>query len=75
MTHYGRDNWDFLAAAIALGADLVRIGFEDSAYLSPGIEAEYNWQVVERLAHLIRAIGYETASPKEARKILGTKFA
>ena len=34
VTHYGRDNWDFLAGAMALGASIVRIGFEDSAYLA-----------------------------------------
>ena len=73
VTHYGRDNWNFLAAAIALGAGIVRIGFEDSAYLAPGCEARYNYQTVERLATLIRAIGYEPATPEETRKILGTR--
>ena len=43
MTHYGRDNWDFLAGAMALGVSIVRIGFEDSAYLAPGSYAQYNW--------------------------------
>ena len=72
VTHYGRDNWDFLAGAMALGASIVRIGFEDSAYLAPGEYAQYNWQVVERLVQLIHAMGLETATPREARKILGT---
>lgn len=70
VTHYGRDNWHFLAAAIAMGASVVRIGFEDSAYLSPEADAEYNWQVVDRLAGLIRAMGLECATPSEAREIL-----
>ena len=72
ITHFGRDNWEFLAACIALGAETVRIGFEDSAYLEPGVEAEYNYQLVERLAKMIRAMGLETATPAEARKIMGT---
>ena len=71
VTHYGRDNWDFLAGAIALGAGIVRIGFEDSAYLAPGETAEYNWQVVQRLVRLIRAMGLEPATPAEARQIMG----
>ena len=71
VTHYGRDNWDFLAGAMALGADVVRIGFEDSAYLVPGQYAQYNWQVVERLVRLIRAMGLEPATPTEARRIMG----
>ena len=72
VTHYGRDNWEFLAAAIALGASIVRIGFEDSAYLAPGLEAASNFEVVERLVQLIRAMGLEPATPDETRKILGT---
>ncbi len=72
VTHYGRDNWDFLAGAMAMGASIVRIGFEDSAYLAPGECARYNYQVVERLARLIRAMGLETATPQETRQILGT---
>ncbi len=72
MTHYGRDNWDFLAGAMALGASIVRIGFEDSAYLAPGVNAQYNWQVVERLVQLIHAMGLESATPREARQIMGT---
>ena len=72
VTHYGRDNWDFLAGAMALGVSIVRIGFEDSAYLAPGSYAQYNWQVVERLAQLIHAMGLETATPEETRKIMGT---
>lgn len=72
VTHYGRDNWAFLAAAIAMGASVVRIGFEDSDYLAEGVRATNNAQLVERLAQLIRAIGYEPATPDEARQIMGT---
>ena len=72
VTHYGRDNWEFLAAAIAMGASIVRIGFEDSAYLAPGKEAKWNYEVVERLVQLIRAMGLEPATPEEARQIMGT---
>ncbi|HIT89932.1 MAG TPA: 3-keto-5-aminohexanoate cleavage protein [Candidatus Merdenecus merdavium] len=71
VTHFGRDNWSFLAAAIAMGASIVRIGFEDSPYLSENKTAEYNYELVERLAHLVQAMDFETATPKEARKILG----
>lgn len=72
VTHYGRDNWEFLAAAIAMGASVVRIGFEDSPYLAPGKDAEWNYEVVERLVLLIRAMGLEPATPAETRKIMGT---
>lgn len=70
VTHYGRDNWTFLAAAIASGATVVRVGFEDSAWLGENEMAEYNYQVVEHLVRLIRAMGLEPATPNEAREIL-----
>ena len=73
VTHYGRDNWTFLAMAIAMGASVVRIGFEDSAWLAEGLAAEYNYQVVEKLAALISAMGLGTATPEEARRILGIR--
>lgn len=72
VTHFGRDNWEFLAAALALGAETVRIGFEDSAYLAPGVQAQHNYELVERLVHMIKAMGLENASPAQARKIMGT---
>ncbi len=70
VTHYGRDNWDFLAAAIAMGATVVRIGFEDSHYLAPGRQAVYNYEEVEKLAALIKAMDLEVATPDEARRIM-----
>lgn len=71
VTHFGRDNWNFLAAAISMGASIVRIGFEDSRYLSPTKTAEYNYQLVEKLTALIRSMDYEPATPTEARLIMG----
>lgn len=70
VTHFGRDNWTFLAAAIAMGATVVRIGFEDSAYLDDNTKAQYNYQLVEKLVKLIHAMGLETATPQEARRML-----
>lgn len=71
VTHFGRKNWDFLAAALAMGAETVRIGFEDSSYLAPECEAKYNYELVERLIYMIHGMGLDHATPAEARKILG----
>ena len=71
VTHFGRIDWDFLAFAIAAGATDVRIGFEDSASLGAGRVATRNSELVSRLNDLIKAIGYEAATPAEARAILG----
>lgn len=73
VTHFGRDNWNFLAAAIAMGASIVRIGFEDSHYLSPEENAVHNYQLVEKLSALIRAMDFEPATPDEAREIMGIR--
>ena len=71
VTHYGRQNWRFLAAAIAMGAATVRIGFEDSAYLSETENAVHNYQLVERLVDMVKAMGIEPATVAEARQIMG----
>lgn len=70
VTHYGRKGFSFLAAAIGMGADLVRIGFEDSQFISPDAHAENNLQLVEKLASIIRGMDREVATPDEARRIL-----
>ncbi|MEG1847741.1 MAG: 3-keto-5-aminohexanoate cleavage protein [Lachnospiraceae bacterium] len=70
VTHFGRDNWDFLAAAIAMGDSIVRIGFEDSPYVNASHMATHNYEVVDKLANLIRAMDFETATPEEAREIM-----
>lgn len=70
VTHFGRRGFDFLAAAIGMGAGLVRIGFEDSKFLDPEQRAENNLQLVDKLAKLVRAMDREVATPDEARQIL-----
>ena len=62
-----------IAAAIGMGADLVRIGFEDSKFIDPEARAENNLQLVDKLATLIRAMDREIATPDEARRILNVK--
>ena len=71
-TGIGKSAFDLAAAAITMGGN-VRVGFEDSAYLAEGEAAEDNYQIVEKTAALIRAMGLETASPEEAREILHLK--
>lgn len=70
VTHFGRMDWKFLVAAISMGAKIVRIGFEDSRYLSEDRAAAYNYQLVERLVKIIRNMELEPATPEEAREIL-----
>lgn len=70
ITHFGRMNFDIIAAAVGLGACEVRIGFEDSYYLSAREKAQHNYQQVNKLATLIRSMDKEIATPDIARRML-----
>lgn len=71
MIHDGMMDLSLIATGIGMGASLVRVGFEDSAYCAPGKTATFNVELVDRLVSLIRQMGFETATPVEARNILG----
>ena len=47
------------------------MGMEDNIYMSKGVLAKSNAQLVARSVRIIRELGYEIASPEEAREILG----
>ena len=66
----GRAQLPMAALGILLGGN-VRVGFEDNLYLRPGILAESNAQLVERVVDLARMLEREPATPDEARQILG----
>lgn len=69
ITHAGRKDDSIIAAAIAMGASLVRIGFEDSDVLSGNIKAKNNAELVKKVADIIRAIGLEVAAPSDVREL------
>ena len=48
----------------------VRVGLEDNLYYSQG-ELATNVQLTERIVRLVREMGYEPATPEEARIIMG----
>jgi 3-keto-5-aminohexanoate cleavage enzyme len=73
VIHDGMADLSLLAAAIAMGASLVRVGFEDSTCWAPGRAVAHNATLVEKLAALVRLLGCEVASPAEARGILGIR--
>jgi uncharacterized protein (DUF849 family) len=51
----------------------VRVGMEDNLYLSKGVLARNNGELVEKMARIMKEFDYEIATPKEAREILGIK--
>lgn len=71
-TGIGRNCWDIVAGTIALGGH-VRVGFEDNVYMSKGVLAKSNGEMVERVVQIAKLMNREIATPAEAREILGLK--
>jgi 3-keto-5-aminohexanoate cleavage enzyme len=71
LVHDKMTDLSLLAAAIGLGAAVVRVGFEDSIFYAPGESARSNVELVEKLVAMIRSMGCEPASPSDARQLMG----
>ena len=71
-TGIGKNCWDIVAGTIALGGH-VRVGFEDNVYMSKGVLAKSNGEMVERVVQMAKLMNREVATPAEAREILGLK--
>ncbi len=69
-----RNHFRMIGAVLAMGGQ-VRVGMEDNVYIGPGELASGNGQIVERAVRIIREIGFEPASPAEARKLLKLRGA
>lgn len=70
----GRNQLPIAAMAVAMGGN-VRVGLEDSLWISPGKLAESNAQQVAAARQIIEGLGLEVATPDEAREILELKGA
>lgn len=68
----GRFEFPLAALAIIDGGH-VRVGFEDNVYLSKGVLARSNGELVDKAVRLAREFGREIATPHEARTILNLK--
>ena len=74
--------WSVLAAGAAqipmatvasqMGGN-VRVGLEDSLFISRGKLAQSNAQQVQKIRRIVEDLGAEVASPDEARELLGLK--
>ncbi|CAM5216326.1 hypothetical protein CDEF62S_00135 [Castellaniella defragrans] len=69
-----KDQFPTAALALAMGGH-IRVGLEDNIYMSKGKLAKGNAELVERAATLITTCGYDIATPKAARAILGLRAA
>lgn len=65
----GRTQFPMVAMGVMLGGH-VRVGMEDNLYMSKGVLAKSNAELVQRTVQIIRSLGKEVASLDEARKAL-----
>ena len=68
----GRKQFPIVALAAAMGAN-IRVGLEDSLWVGPGELATSNAAQVHRGRRIIECLGFEVATPADAREILSLK--
>ena len=68
-----RKQMPIVAQTILLGGN-VRVGLEDNLYLSRGVFAT-NGQLVDRAKTIIECLGYQVATPDEARDMLNIQLS
>ncbi|MEO0717630.1 MAG: 3-keto-5-aminohexanoate cleavage protein [Pseudomonadota bacterium] len=68
----GRHQIPLASIGAAQGAN-VRVGLEDSLWLSPGVLAESNAQQVRKIRQVLEGLSIEVATPDEARAMLELK--
>jgi uncharacterized protein (DUF849 family) len=66
----GRSEFPMVAQAWLLGGH-VRVGMEDNLYISKGVLAKTNAELVTHAADILRSLGASIASSVEARAMLG----
>jgi len=72
VTGIGRYQFNMIYLAMTMGGH-VRVGFEDNVYLSKGVLANSNGELVEKVVRYAKELGREVASSAEARQILHLK--
>jgi len=68
----GREQMKFLTTCASMGGN-VRVGLEDSLYIAKGQLARSNAEQVHKIRRILEELGYEIATPEEAREILKLK--
>jgi len=51
----------------------VRVGLEDSLYIGPGKLAKSNAEQVTKIRRIVEDLGFEIATPTDARQMLNLK--
>ncbi|RFU47063.1 3-keto-5-aminohexanoate cleavage protein [Paraburkholderia sp. DHOC27] len=70
----GRHQMSLVTMAAIMGGN-VRVGLEDSVYISKGVKAQTNAEQVRKIRRILEELSFEIASPADARAMLGLKGA
>jgi uncharacterized protein (DUF849 family) len=70
----GASQMRIAAMSASMGGN-VRVGLEDSLWAGPGKLAKSNAEQVAKIRRIIGELGFEAATPTEARQMLGLKGA
>lgn len=65
----GRHQFPLGTGALILGGGM-RVGFEDNVYLSKGVPAKSNAELVAKAVRIARELGLEPAGVEDARRML-----
>jgi len=68
----GRHQIPFATQAAMMGGN-VRVGLEDSLYISRGVLAKSSAEQVSKIRRIVGELGFEIATPAEARQALALK--
>ncbi|HVI79393.1 MAG TPA: 3-keto-5-aminohexanoate cleavage protein, partial [Candidatus Acidoferrum sp.] len=68
----GRHQLPFVTMGAIMGGN-VRVGLEDSIYISKGVKAKTSAEQVKKIRSILEDLSLEIASPADAREMLGLK--
>ncbi len=68
----GKSQFPATTQSLLMGGN-VRVGMEDNLYLSKGVLAKNNGELVEKMVRIMKEFDLRPATPDEAREILGIK--
>jgi 3-keto-5-aminohexanoate cleavage enzyme len=69
-TEAHRTGWEMVKTALTYGASTVRLGFEDSDYLDPGVRVDNNAVLIARAADIVKSMGMMPMTADECRQML-----
>ncbi|UCD49022.1 MAG: 3-keto-5-aminohexanoate cleavage protein [Phycisphaerales bacterium] len=72
LVHDGMRDFSLLATALAFGATIIRVGFEDGCCYQGDLVARSNEELVKQCCELVERLGFEVATLEEAKEILLT---